>query len=129
MTTLIPHILLVDDYPADNFIHRRLLLGAQIADTVSICENGQQALDWLGRCPRADTPGLLLLDLNMPVMDGWDFLQAHALLPSEQQVPHVLIMLSTSLPASREAQIREHTQVKGCVTKPLNMAALTMMLT
>lgn len=129
MPLKIPHILLVDDYAADNFIHRRLLLGAQITDTVSVCENGREALDWLQQCPSADIPGLMLLDLNMPVMDGWAFLEGHASLPAQQQVAQVLIMLSTALPPSRETQLRDHTQVMGCVAKPLSMAVLGEMLT
>lgn len=125
----IPHILLVDDYPADNFLHRRLLLSAKLAQVVSVCENGRDALDWLQQCSTDNIPGLILLDLNMPVMDGWGFLHAHALLPLEQQVAQVLIMLSTSLPPAREAELGQHTQVKGCVAKPLSIDAIQELLT
>jgi two-component system, chemotaxis family, chemotaxis protein CheY len=56
---------------------------------VEKARNGREALDRLGAS--RDTPGLILLDLKMPVMDGWQFLAERAKEPSARDVPVVLL--------------------------------------
>jgi CheY-like chemotaxis protein len=96
-------VLLVDDNESDNFIHKRVVEKAGIADHIVIALNGQEALDFL--TTRKDTehsassysqPELIFLDINMPVMDGWEFLEEYKKLEEFQKGRVVFIMLTTS---------------------------------
>lgn len=75
MPEQLPCILLIDDNPDDNYLHKRVILKAGVADKVEVAYNGEEALGMLGLLGD-DTgssiviPQLILLDLNMPGMDG-----------------------------------------------------------
>jgi CheY-like chemotaxis protein len=85
-TSTLPLILLAEDQDDDVFLMRRALTKAAVANPVFVACDGQDAIDYLdGAGPYADRktyplPGLLLLDLKMPRMDGFDvltWLQSH----------------------------------------------------
>jgi CheY-like chemotaxis protein len=95
--TLINHLLLVDDSDATNNFHRRLLDKLKFAQLISTCKNGREALDFFDQ---SDLPcvDLIFLDLNMPVLDGFEFLEK---LPeaidreSCQKLPPVVVLTSS----------------------------------
>jgi CheY-like chemotaxis protein len=80
--------------------------------TVERAQNGREALDVLGADPR---PCLILLDLSMPVMDGWEFLRSQRAQPAIASIPVIVITaLVSAVPAG----------AKGLVTKPINVSRL-----
>jgi CheY-like chemotaxis protein len=93
-------ILLVDDDPITNFLNQDLLESLAVTDHILVAENGQAALELLQahcQAARPDCPALVLLDVQMPVLDGFGFLEAYARLA----LPHppgaiLLVMLSSS---------------------------------
>jgi CheY-like chemotaxis protein len=96
-------IVLVDDNEADNFLHSRLLKKSAIADKIEIALNGKEALDLLtgkrkyGKALESPPPpDLILLDINMPVMDGWEFLDEYQNLENKPKGKIVFIILTTS---------------------------------
>ena len=76
-------------------------------------------------CPR---PDLIFLDINMPAMDGWEFLGIYRTLPAEKKADTVLIMLTTSLNPDDELRTRAIPEVSGFEHKPLNQASLEKVL-
>ena len=97
-------VLLVDDNESDNFIHKRVLEKSGIANHIEIAMNGQEALEFLmtkSKYVESDDaytqPELIFLDINMPVMDGWEFLEEYNKLEDAQKGNVVFIMLTTSL--------------------------------
>ncbi|PJJ59085.1 response regulator [Hymenobacter chitinivorans] len=116
----LPCVLLVDDDPITNFLNQRLLDELHLTEKLLIALNGKEAIALLQEhCAAAEgCPVLILLDVNMPVMNGFDFLDAYAELPLARQHSSVVIMLSTSL-HPRDVQRVEQLHIGGFLNKPL----------
>lgn len=94
-------ILLVEDNPDDAELTRIAFAQAQIANPLHVVDNGVDALDylfgrgqWAGQLPH-DAPALVLLDLNMPRMDGREVLQAIRADSDTRSLPVVVMTTST----------------------------------
>lgn len=117
--TKIPHILLIDDDKTTNFLNQLLLENLGVTDQVLVAENGQQALTLFeSRNELGHGPTLILLDINMPVMNGFEFLEAYQKLTFAHEHTVVIVMLTTSL-NSRDVSRLEQLPVRGFLHKPL----------
>lgn len=91
-------ILLVDDDDTTNFVNQLLLEDLKVTEQVMVANNGRDALQLLTQqWTKGSCPELLLLDLNMPEMDGFEFLEAYEALEFEQKKSFVIVVLTTSM--------------------------------
>jgi len=120
-------ILLVDDDHEDNFYHKIVIERMEIADQIAVALNGIEALDYLQKENRV-IPELIFLDINMPKMNGWEFLDQYKHLDKEKKSRIVIMMLSTSANPADLKRAREIEEVTGYQTKPLTKEMLTEIL-
>lgn len=113
----LPCIALIDDNPADNYLHERAIRRAGAAENVEVYEEAAVALEALR--DGTSEPDLILLDLNMPGMDGWEFLEAFEALPEARRQARVMVMLTTSVNPEDEARARASGVLRGFCPKPL----------
>src|SRR5688572_18749748 len=129
-------ILLIDDDDANNFLNQRLFRKMGLDSRVRVFLNSQAAFNYLYTITQENydptnsdyfQPDLILLDINMPGLDGFEFLDLYQNLPASFRENTVLAVLSTSAhPADREKA--ESYQVPY-LTKPLTAEKLEAVLT
>lgn len=122
----IPCILLVDDDPDDNFLHRLVIEDSGYCEIVKVAETGQQALAYLTdqTAPAYHKPDVILLDINMPGMNGFEFLAEYEKLDAKYRAKVVLMMLTTSLNPDDQRRANDHGVVIGYKSKPLTRKML-----
>ena len=122
-------VLLVDDSRATNFMHRELIREADFAERVDVALDGEAALEFLrsGGDSEYFPPSVIFLDINMPKMDGFEFLEACKTLPESRRVSLVIVMLTTSLDPGDRTRAMATGMVRDFHNKPLSIAALEEM--
>ncbi|WP_170067597.1 response regulator [Neolewinella xylanilytica] len=120
--------MLVDDSETDNFIHSRRLTKMGIAERIVIRADGKQGLDYLTTVDPDGRPDILFLDINMPVMDGWEFLDAYQVLPEAQRARVTIVMLTSSVGDSDYSRAHAYATIDGHEAKPLTQEKLRTLL-
>ena len=127
--------MLIDDDMATNFISKMLIKKADITDNIVTALNGSQALDYLTNSGEYEKeneafpiPMLILLDINMPVMDGWEFAKVFQELDETQKGNSIIIMLTSSLNPDDKARAINYPSIAGFQNKILTMGALNLIL-
>ncbi|HPR64449.1 MAG TPA: response regulator [Thermoanaerobaculia bacterium] len=120
-------ILMAEDDPDDRMLTREALAESRLANDFYCVEDGEELMDYLYRrgkfqdSVKSPRPGLILLDLNMPRMDGREALKAIKADPSLRQIP--IVILTTS----KEEEDIFRTYDLGAnsfITKPVTFEAL-----
>ena len=89
--------MLIDDDHITNFLHKILIDDLAICGEVEITNNGEEGLKVLeDLCRKGKSPELILVDLKMPVMDGFEFVDAFLKLPQQVQAQSKVVVLTTS---------------------------------
>jgi CheY-like chemotaxis protein len=120
--TPLPCVLLVDDDATTNFLNRSLLTRLGVAERILVAEDGEQALRELSlHCspPPPTSPPRILLDVNMPGMNGIEFLEEYQHLPQATQHPIVIVMLTSSLHPRDVQRVAQLRIVADFISKPL----------
>ncbi len=126
MPNRIPCILLIDDDPDDNFLHKLVIAESGLVDTVRVAESGPEALHYLTHTdtPTYLRPNVILLDINMPGMNGFEFLEEYHQLPESMKSNVVVMMLTTSLNPTDIDRADNIEEISGYRNKPLTRAML-----
>jgi len=114
-------ILLVDDLEADIFLISRVIEKAKITKNIKTCFGAQDALDYLTNNinDSYSKPEIIFLDINMPDMSGWDFLEAYNMLNEDIKAKVVVCMLTTSRSETDRNKAAQYNVVNEFTNKPL----------
>ena len=116
-------VLLVEDDPITILVCDRIMKMNSFSEKVKSCENGKFALDHLKEVIEKEpklAPEIIFLDINMPVMNGWDFLEEYEKIKdSLPQLPRIFILSSTVDPEDYK-RAKSYTSVEDFISKPLS---------
>lgn len=115
-------ILLVDDSLGTNILNKRLLEAMEVCGKVSVAVNGQLALDYLlSKIERGEDtfPELIFVDISMPVMDGYQFIDKFHELGLHEKMCSSFVMLTTSKSMLDVQRTSKYERTKGLKIKPL----------
>lgn len=113
-------VLFVDDDEITQFLYKRLGANREILPFVAV--NGKEALEIIGK----EKIDYVFLDINMPIMDGIEFLEKHKLIAVEQQATNIYIMLGAEMSAGN-AMLKD-LGVREIINKPLKREVFTQLL-
>lgn len=116
--------LLIDDNALDNFVNKKLVEMNNFAGKVEVHESAHAALDYLKSEKIENLPDIIFLDIMMPGMDGFQFLDAFELLNETIQTKCKIIMLSTSDSFKDLNRANKSRFVQKFLNKPLNEQVL-----
>jgi CheY-like chemotaxis protein len=116
-------VLLVEDDPITILVCDRIMKMNSFAGKVKSCENGKFALEYLKEVLVNDSeqaPEIIFLDINMPVMNGWDFLEEYEKIKTSLPQPPRIFILSSTVDPEDYKRAKSYTSVEDFISKPLS---------
>jgi CheY-like chemotaxis protein len=130
MSASLNHIVLVDDNETTSFLNNRLLGRLGVAEQVSTFARADEAFEQIWGehgANSAPKPDLVFVDLKMPGVSGFEFLQLYSALPKPVQEQTVMAVLTTSMHSADTARVAQYPNVEY-LTKPLTEEKMQKLL-
>ena len=120
------NLMIIDDNTIDLYLASRLLAKNKVAKNILQYSSAVEALQYLQEnChDTGKLPAIILLDIYMPIMDGFEFMEAYEGLHAEFKGQCRVFMLSSSIDASDIDKANSNTDIKAFYTKPISTAML-----
>ncbi|MBC8985977.1 response regulator [Pedobacter sp. N36a] len=118
-------LLVIDDDDINIFIIKKIVEKTGYNVEMIAKTNGQMAIDYITMTLslQESLPHLVLIDINMPVLNGWEFLDAYGTLNVDKGID--MYMLSSSVYENDIEKAKTYQTVKGFISKPLSIERLT----
>lgn len=123
-------ILLIDDDPASNFLNGAIIKKVGLTAHIQVTSRAQDGLDYITYSGMFDgashvKPDLIFVDINMPKMNGWEFVDRFKRLARDIQEGTVIVMLTTSDNQEDMARAQNSPEIHSFITKPLTKTKLS----
>lgn len=119
-------VLLVEDNEFTNIYNQKLIVNLNIAENIYVTESAEDALDFIGRKGKYSStqikyadPDIIFLDINMPGLNGWEFIEEYKKLNVKSNHPAQIVMLTTSPNPDDEQKAKQINEVIAFKRKPL----------
>ena len=126
--------MLIDDNAIDNFINKKVVINSSFTENVYVHTNAQSALEFLKNIEKINTeetvsilPSYIFLDIDMPISDGYYFLEEFNKLSEKITSQVKIVMLTSSLNPNDEVKANSYKGVVSYLSKPLTVDALVSM--
>jgi len=115
-------VYVVDDDDVYQYVIKKKIEKRNVANQIKTFKNGHDAIEYLTLIAHSDheLPDVIFLDINMPVMDGWDFLEEYMALKCRLKKKINLYVVSSSIHQSDIERARNISEVTDYIIKPMN---------
>ncbi|HET6555828.1 MAG TPA: response regulator [Prolixibacteraceae bacterium] len=127
-------ILLVDNFDADNYYNSIILKNAGLCNHLKTAISGIEALEYLKNASENDQhgsfpiPDILFLDINMPGMNGFEFLEEFKKLDEKLKSSVVIVLLTTFLNSEDRKRALQYKEIKEILIKPLTIEVFNQLI-
>jgi|TARA_B110000908_G_scaffold170608_1_gene230688 CheY-like chemotaxis protein len=115
-------VAIIDDDEIFQFTTKIKFEKLGLVEDVMIFNDGEEAMQFIQSGNKEDMPEILLLDINMPIVDGWDFLELFEKVPKEKKQMMEILMLSSSINPDDVKRAEANAYVVDYITKPISDA-------
>jgi CheY-like chemotaxis protein len=115
-------IYIIDDDPIYQLVTRKLIEKTKLFSEIKAFGNGNEALHYFETT--GDFPDIILLDLEMPEMDGWDFLDELLRIENRFRKDATIYVASSSIALEDKMKVKKYPSVKDFLSKPMNLEKL-----
>ena len=124
------HFIVIDDSKLDCFIAEKIIRNTGMNDTIMSFTEAKDALEHIKKAPYAhdNTKTILIVDIQMPLMNGFEFVEAFEKLPQEIQNNYIIYVLSSSINENDLNKVRSYRSVKHFLNKPLTSNTLSALI-
>ena len=124
------HFIVIDDSKLDCFIAEKIIRNTGRSETIKSFLQAGEAIEYIKNAPASDDglKTILLVDIQMPVMNGFEFVENFDRLPKEKREDYIIYVLSSSINENDLNRVRYHTSVKQFLNKPLTSNTLSALL-
>lgn len=112
---------IIDDDPIFIYGTKRIMNEVGFSENIVVYNNGQEAIDGLKEISEAGAlmPDVIFLDLNMPIMNGWEFLEEYNNLPNHNSIKAVIYIISSSIDPRDLERVKNYSDVRNYILKPI----------
>ncbi|MDO6471223.1 response regulator [Maribacter sp. 1_MG-2023] len=121
---------IIDDDPIFVYGTKRIITEVDFATSILVYSNGQEALDGLKKLcmAREPLPDVIFLDLNMPILNGWEFLDEFKNCKSKRSKKIIIYIISSSVDPRDLERVKNYEQVDTYILKPITPDDLAKIL-
>lgn len=131
--TRVPKVMLVDDSDTDLFINETMIKYSQLSDDIISFTSSTKALEHLKKVSLhadsfSEVPDIIFLDINMPLLNGFEFIREYQMLPTHIKDKCQIVLLSSTFNSNDIQRGTDNSNVIGLIAKPLTIESLHEML-
>jgi CheY-like chemotaxis protein len=121
------HFIIIDDNKLDCFIAEKICQNSGRGESIRSFQQATEALSYIQN-NASNSQAIIFLDIQMPVMNGFEFIEAFEKLPSDKKSNYIIYMISSSINENDLAKVKTYSSIKKFINKPMTSNALSLLL-